>query len=148
MKDWGTSRSDRFEGERNLLKPCPVNNWEISEWKTPKVHADCHVQILKKFYSVPFQYVGQEVRARITSKLIEVFDQDLNPLCAHMRLFGREIYSTEEAHYPEQKLAVAQYSVRAATREAEKIGPEVQRLVELLLAGNAPLRHLRRVQGI
>jgi hypothetical protein len=83
MKDWGVSRADRFAGERSLLKPCPVSNWELSEWKTPKVHADCHVQVLKKFYSVPYQYVGREVRARVTSKMIEVFDQDLNPLSVH-----------------------------------------------------------------
>ena len=31
MKDWGVSRSDRFEGEKHLLKPCPANNWELAE---------------------------------------------------------------------------------------------------------------------
>jgi transposase len=62
MKDWGVSRRDRFEGERALLKPCPLQNWEQSEWRTAKVHADCHVQVLKKFYSVPYKFVGREVR--------------------------------------------------------------------------------------
>ena len=148
MKDWGVSRSDRFEGEKYLLKNCPVSNWETSEWKTPKVHADCHVQVLKKFYSVPYQHVGREVRVRITTKLVEIFDQDLNPICAHLRLLGKEIYSTDEKHYPEEKLALTQYSVQVAKRDAVRIGPETVKLVDELLKGASPLRYLRRVQGI
>jgi transposase len=148
MKDWGVSRNDRFEGEKHLLKLCPVNNWESCEWKTPKVHADCHVQVLKKFYSVPFKHVGQEMRVRITSKLVEIFDQDLNPIYAHVRLFGKETHSTVESHYPEHKLALTQYSVQVALRDALRIGPETTKLVEELLKSESPLRNLRRVQGI
>ena len=148
MKDWGASRSDRFEGEKYLLKPCPASNWETSEWKTPKVHADCHVQVLKKFYSVPYQNVGREMRVRITAKLIEVFDQELNPICVHLRLLGKELYSTDEKHYPEEKLALTQYSVQVAKRDAARIGPETIKLVDELLKGSSPLRFLRRVQGI
>ena len=148
MKDWGVSRMARFEGERALLKPCPVENWEQSEWRKAKVHADCHVQVLKKFYSVPYAHVGREVRVRVTSRLIEVFDQDLSPLCSHARLHGRETHSTDSRHYPPEKVACAQFSVQLALREAEKIGSETEKLVGQLLSGSYPLKYLRRVQGI
>jgi transposase len=148
MKDWGVSRVNRFEGERHLLRPCPIENWEQSEWRKAKVHADCHVQVLKKFYSVPFVHVGREVRVRISSRLIEIFDQDLNPLCTHARLHGREIHSTDQRHYPPEKLACAQFSVQHALREATKIGPETEKLIGALLSGSYPLKYLRRVQGI
>jgi len=148
MKDWGVSRSDRFEGERHLLKPCPQNNWELSEWKTPKVHADCHVQVMRKFYSVPYQNVGREVRVRITARLIEIFDQELNPLCVHARLLGKEMKSTDENHYPAEKVALTQFSVQIAKRDANGVGPETEKLVAHLLDVSHPLRHLRRVQGI
>lgn len=148
MKDWGMSRAERFEGEKQLLKKCPENNWEPAEWRTPKVHTDCHVQVLKKFYSVPFRYVGQEVRVRITAKMIEVFDQDLNPLCAHLRLYGSELRQTESSHYPEAKVAVASFTVKQALFDAKRVGPETFKLVESLLQGSHPLLHLRRVQGI
>ncbi|MBX2986743.1 MAG: IS21 family transposase [Bdellovibrionaceae bacterium] len=148
MKDWGVSRRDRFAGEQGLLKPCPPSNWEVAEWRLAKVHADCHVQVLKKFYSCPFKYVGREVRVKVTAKLIEVFDQDLNPLAAHARLLGKEIYSTDPKHYPEEKVALTQFSVQLAKRAAEQIGPETIKLVEELLGGNYPLKYLRRVQGI
>ena len=148
MKDWGVSRVDRFEGERHLLKPCPVENWEQSEWRKAKVHADCHVQVLKKFYSVPYVHVGRAVRVRVTARLIEVFDQDLNPLCSHARLHGRETHSTDPRHYPPEKVACAQFSVQAALRDAEKVGDETLKLVSQLLSGSYPLKYLRRVQGI
>ncbi len=148
MKDWGVSRRDRYEGERGLLKPCPLQNWELAEWRSAKVHADCHVQVLKKFYSVPFKFVGQEVRVRIVAKLVEVFDLELNPLAAHARLLGKEIYSTDVRHYPAEKVALTQFSVMLAKKAAEKIGPETVKLVESLLGGNYPLKYLRRVQGI
>lgn len=148
MKDWGVSRTDRFEGERALLKPCPVQNWEAADWRKAKVHADCHVQVLKKFYSVPYRFVGRDVRVRITSKLIEVFDEDLNPLASHMRLLGRETHSTDPKHYPEEKVALTQFSVQQALRESERIGPETAKLVGQLLSGSYPLKYLRRAQGI
>jgi len=148
MKDWGLTRTDRFEGEKGLLLPCPGQNWEMSEWRKAKVHADCHVQVLKKFYTVPFQFVGREVRVKITAKLVDIFDQDLNPLSTHMRLLGKETHSTDTRHYPAEKLALTQFSVQVATQEAIKIGPETERLVNDLLAGPFPLKYLRRVQGI
>jgi transposase len=148
MKDWGVSRSDRFCGESSLLKACPLANWEQSEWRAAKVHADCHVQVLKKFYSVPYQYVGREIRVRVTAKLVEVFDQDLNPLAAHARLLGKETHSTDPRHYPEEKLALTQFSVQQAIKEAQKIGPQTTKLVSELLSGSYPLKYLRRVQGI
>jgi len=148
MKDWGVSRAERFSGEKHLLKSCPINNWEESEWRRAKVHADCHVQVLKKFYSVPYQNVGREVRVRVSTKLIEVFDDNLSVLAAHARLSGRETHSTVPKHYPEEKLALTQFSVQIARRESQRVGPETERLVSELLSGSYPLRYLRRVQGI
>lgn len=148
MKDWGVSRAERFVGEFELLKPCPAENWEPSEWREPKVHADCHIQVLKKFYSVPYKYVGQSVRVRVSAKMIEVFDKELTPLCAHARLLGKELKSTEESHYPAEKMALTQFSVQLAKREAHRLGPETEKLVSHLLDVAYPLRHLRRVQGI
>lgn len=148
MKDWGVSRHDRFDGERSLLTPCPAQNWELAEWKNAKVHADCHVQVLKKFYSVPFKFVGRDVRVKVTSKLIEMFDRDLNPLAAHVRLHGKEIYSTDPKHYPEEKVAQVGFTVQHALKNADRVGPETLKLVKHLLNGPYPLKYLRRVQGI
>lgn len=148
MKDWGVSRCERFAGEKHLLKPCALQNWEVSEWKPAKVHADCHVQVLKKFYSVPYKFVGREVRVRLTSKIIEIFDHDLNPLSSHARLLGKETHSTDTRHYPEEKVALVQFSVQLALKSSERVGEQTAKLVSHLLDGEYPLKYLRRVQGI
>jgi hypothetical protein len=102
----------------------------------------------KNFYSVPFVYVGQQLRVRLSEKMVEIFSEDSQPVAAHSRLTGVGKFSTFEAHYPEQKLSVARFEVHHAKAQAQKLGPQVQKLVDKLLATDHPLRHLRRVQGI
>ena len=148
MKDYGVSRAQRFEEEKKHLKALPVSPFELSEWRAAKVHPDCHIQVEKNFYSVPFVYVGHNVRVRLTEKMVEVFSEDSQPVAAHSRLSGVGQFSTFESHYPEKKLSVARFEVHHAKTQAQKLGPEVEKLVEKLFTNDHPLRHLRRVQGI
>lgn len=150
MKDWGNvTRWERFQKkEQGLLQPLPAKNWEPTQWRHAKVHPDCHVQVEKHFYSVPFFYVGRAVRVRLGAKIVEIFSEDLEPLAVHERLMGQEYYSTNPAHYPEEKLALTQFSIKFAKAEAQKIGPTTLALVEKLLSPPHPLKYLRRVQGV
>ena len=102
----------------------------------------------KNFYSVPFVYVGQKIRVRLTEKMVEVFSEDSQPIAAHSRLSGVGKFSTYDSHYPEKKLSVARFEVHHAIEQASKLGPHVEKLVDKLLSTDYPLRHLRRVQGI
>ncbi len=148
MKDYGVSRDKRFEEEKKHLKALPPSPFEISEWRAAKVHPDCHIQMEKNFYSVPFVYVGQKVRVRLTEKMVEVFSDDSQPIAAHTKMSGIGKFSTYDSHYPEQKLSVARFEVHHANEQAKQLGPHVEKLVGELLCGQHPLRHLRRVQGI
>lgn len=148
MKDYGVSRAQRFEEEKKHLKPLPLTRFELSEWRGAKVHPDCHIQVEKNFYSVPFVYVGQRLRVRLSEKMVEIFNEDCQPLAAHGRLHGIGKFSTFDSHYPEHKLSVARFEVRHGQQQAKKLGPNVEKLVDELFANDHPLRHLRRVQGI
>lgn len=44
-----------------------------SRWRISKVQLDYHIQIERMFYSVPYEYVNDEVEVRITDNLIEVY---------------------------------------------------------------------------
>jgi len=148
MKDYAVSRAERFEEEKKHLKALPPACFELSEWRGAKVHPDCHIQVEKNFYSVPFVYVGQKIRVRLTEKMVEVFSEDSQPIAAHSRLSGVGKFSTYDSHYPEKKLSVARFEVHHAIEQASKLGPHVEKLVDKLLSTDYPLRHLRRVQGI
>ncbi len=149
MKDHGgVSRNDRFSVEKPLLKPLARDRYELSDWKYPKVHPDCHVQLDRRFYSVPYQFIGQTVRARMKSKIVELFTEDGTPIAVHPRLEGSERSSTLDAHYPPEQIAAARFELKSALRIAQRIGPKTESLVEDLTKGNYPLRYLRRIQGI
>ena len=148
MKDYGISRQDRFDKERGLLKPLPQNPFEISEWRKAKVHPDCHIQVYKNFYSVPFTHVGQVVRVRLSRQMLEAFDGEGQCLAAHRRLKGQHNFSTSDSHYPEAKVSLARFDIQRAKRQAQDIGPNILTLVEKLLNQSHPLRYLRRIQGV
>ena len=147
MKDYGISRAQRFEGEKKGLRDLPSCRFELNEWRSAKVHPDCHIQVEKNFYSVPFVYVGQTVRVRTTEKMIEVFNEDSQLNAAHGKLTGIGKFSTFDSHYPEAKLSVALFEVHHAKEQARKLSPHVEKVIEQLLCGHHPLSHLRRVQA-
>ncbi|HBF13090.1 MAG TPA: IS21 family transposase [Deltaproteobacteria bacterium] len=148
MKDYGVSRKDRFEEERKQLKPLPQNPYEITEWKSAKVHPDCHIQVLKNFYSVPFSHVGQTVRVRLGQKMVEVFNGEGEAIAVHSRRMGQHGFSTDAHHYPEAKASLILFDITHAKTEAQNIGPETFALVNHLFEQPYPLQFLRRVQGI
>ena len=43
---------------------------------------------------------------------------------------------------------MARFEIHHALAQAKRLGPHVEQLVDELLSGHHPLRHLRRVQGI
>lgn len=148
MKDYGASRRERFEEEKKYLQALPPSAFVFSEWKTAKVHPDCHIQVGKNFYSVPHASVGRSVRVRLSARLVEVFNDDAEPIATHARILGEHCYATDDRHYPEAKLVTAAFSIHQAQAQAKRIGPETEKLVEHLFALSHPLKYLRRVQGI
>lgn len=148
MKDYGLSRAERFEVEKPFLRPLPNETFEITERRVLKVHPDCHVQVDRCFYSVPYKFIGQEVSVKLRLKTLEIYNQDHEEIAIHPRKQGIGLFSTYDAHYPEQKLVAARFDLMSIKKEASRIGPETQGVVDSLLSGVSPLRFLRRAQGI
>lgn len=73
QRRYGQSRRQRLEEERTVLAPVPDEPYEVCCWKKAKLHADCHVQVAKNFYSAPFTLRGQVLEVRITATAIELF---------------------------------------------------------------------------
>jgi len=48
-----------------------------------RVHRDGHVEVEKAYYSVPPEYVGQEVWARWDGRVVRVFNERLAPIALH-----------------------------------------------------------------
>jgi hypothetical protein len=63
MKDYGQSRAEKFLVKNHRRHPMAQARFEISEYRSCKVHPDCLFQVEKNFYSVAFLVGGTAGRA-------------------------------------------------------------------------------------
>src|SRR5690606_21449188 len=63
----GSRRSLIESLERPLLRALPATAYVFAVWKRARVHIDSHVEIEGHYYSVPCQYVRQEVDVRLSA---------------------------------------------------------------------------------
>lgn len=151
QRKYGQSRQQKFEaGERGKLLPLPSSHYSYGEWKVAKVHPDCHVQVIKNFYSVPYQFRGKEVSVRITDGLVEIYS-DLECVARHLRIQAVVAgqYRTVDSHLPESHRALREATPQMALAHAHDIGFATETMVRSLIEeARHPLMYLRRVQGI
>ncbi|WP_284522963.1 Mu transposase domain-containing protein [Corynebacterium aquatimens] len=129
------SRRELFDTyERDLLGALPDTAWEATEWKSAKVAPDSHITINTVRYSVPHQYVGRRVDARITGQTLTVF-VDGERIAAHRIDSRRGVYVTDPDHLPAHlDTAVGLWSTPYFVREAAKVGPATQAVIEEMIA--------------
>lgn len=132
MKGREKSRSYFFEKEKDLLRGLPDNTYEMSYFKTAKVHPDCHIQHQRNFYSVPYRFVGKQVDVKYNASSIHIFYQT-NRIASHTALKGHTHYHTNPSHYPEDKIVEINYHLSQARVKAKSIGPNMELLIEKLI---------------
>ncbi|WP_338635664.1 IS21 family transposase [Spirobacillus cienkowskii] len=148
MKDYGVSRKERFSTEEAYLKAVPAEKFQLFNWKIAKVHPDCHIQVEKNFYSVPFHFAGKEVRVRYSKNYLEVFSSNGELLSSHKKIKGIGKSSTDPGHWPQEKQRYLSFDINKAKLEAKKIGENTYKLIDFLFSQSHPLRFLRPVQGM
>ncbi len=84
-------------------------------------HGCCDYQ----YYSVPFQYIGKTLRARLTNSLVSIFD-GVEVVAEHSSMHGFMYrYCTDPAHTPDKDIA----GIKPLTRNellarASSFGPD------------------------
>ncbi|MGH8567472.1 MAG: Mu transposase domain-containing protein [Gammaproteobacteria bacterium] len=129
MKKLGVSRRALFEQlERPALKALPSGRFEMGQWKTPRVNIDYPIEIERNDYSVPYSLVHEEVEARFTPAVVEVYFKGRR-VASHKRLYGRGQPSTDPAHRPRAHREHAEGSPSRLIDWAAKSGPATARVV-------------------
>lgn len=118
------SRKDLFESiDRPALKALPQDDYEYAEWKRAKPGIDYHVQVDKRYYSVPNALVGEVLDLRITATAVEVMHKGKR-VASHVRLHqGNTRHSTLSEHMPKSHQAHRDWSPGRFIRWARQIGP-------------------------
>jgi transposase len=148
-RDHGTTHKQPLTlfrlSEQKALKPLPVLPFEIVTWHQAKVALDCHIQVSRTLYSVPYQYVGKRVDVKLGSKVVEIY-LDSKLVKTHPR-GSRGQRVTDWNDYPPEKAAFFQRTPAWYRQQASLIGSSTRHTVDTLLGEHA-LHYLRQCQGI
>jgi transposase len=136
QKKTGSRLSVFLEEEKTALQPLPVSPYELAMWKIAMVQLNYHITIEKMHYSVPYEYIKQQMDIRITHQTLEVFFQNQR-ICSHPRLYGKEgQYSTIIEHMPEDHQKYLQWNGERFISWAEKVGPHTVAAIKAILASH------------
>ena len=130
------SRAALFKEERLFLLLLPAVPFELAVWKVATVQYNYHISVEHMNYSVPYEYIKQQVDVRLTRSTVEIFFSG-NRISSHPRLHGRpNQYSTVDAHMPPDHQEYLQWNGERFLRWAEQIGAHTAAVVKLLLTAN------------
>jgi len=146
----GTTRKkpveEFIEVELNHLKPLPAISYEKQDYAESRVRKDGHVRFQNKYYSLDEKFIDQEVfiiggKTHICiyakGKLIETHDrlthsyQSKSTKNHHLKPWEQAM--KEDSHY---------------MKRASKLGPEVERLIMILLQQGNGFIDTRKIWGV
>lgn len=142
-------RQSLFEElDRPALRPLPSTKYEYAEWKKVRAHIDYHVQVDKHYYSVPYQLVKQELEARLTGTVVEVFNQGQR-VASHRRSREKGRYTTVPEHMPQSHRHYAEWTPERLVRWAGEAGGATAEVVQTILSSRPhPQQGFRSCLGI
>lgn len=104
------SRRDLFLAqEKPLLQPLPETTFQLLHSTRAKVQKNYHVVLGEDwhFYSVPYTYLGKEVRIVYCSDQVEIY-HELQRIAIHRRSYKKHGYTTLLDHMPEAHKKIAE----------------------------------------
>ncbi len=132
LQKLGVSRRELWERlDRPALKPLPETRYQLARWTKCRVNIDYHVEVARHPYSVPYQLVGEELEARYTAAVVEIYYKGRR-LESHTRRYDHQP-STKPEHMPSSHRAHAEWTPSRLIHWAEKTGPAAGRLVAGIL---------------
>ncbi len=131
------SRRSMFESlDRPAMRTLPPTPYVYAEWKRVRAAFDYHVEIDRHYYSVPHALVGQELWARFSVAVVEVFHRSQR-VGSHLRSYQRGAHTTLPEHMPTSHRAHAEWTPTRLINWGASIGTHTCVVVEHLLKSKA-----------
>ena len=130
--------------QRHALLPWDGEPYEITHWRTAKVHPDHHVSCQYALYSVPASVCppGQKVEIRLDSKRVRIYHRG-KPVKIHQRQ-PRGRRSTDPGDYPAELTAYTMKGLERIKRSAALQGSAVAQFAERLFDDQLPWSKIRQ----
>lgn len=132
------SRQELFNAEeKNILQPLPQTPYQLKHYTKGKVYPNYHVVIGEDwhFYSVPWQFIGKEVRMVYDSDMVEIY-YNHERIALHARSYKAHDYTTQHDHMPESHRRIAEqkgWNPDHYLQKASENGPHTRRLFEKIM---------------
>lgn len=143
------NRRQLFEQiDKPALKPLPEIPYEFAEWKKARVNIDYHIEVLRHYYSVPYQLRKEQVDVRLTSRTVEILFKNRR-VASHVRDNRPGAFTTLTEHMPVSHQKYLEWTPTRIIKWAAKIGPNTEILISLVLESRThPEQAYRSCLGI
>lgn len=144
FKQMPGNRLQAFEKlDKPALKPLPANPYRYVDIKSVKVNIDYHIQYKHHHYSVPHQYVGENLELHASDTLITAYFRQ-RQVASHPRKHYPGV-TTVAAHMPTRHQKHHQWTPGRLKNWASDIGPDVLTWVSDQLSSKAHVEQAYRV---
>ena len=129
------SRQEQFERvEQRTLFPLPYRRYEYKQMTKAKVYKSSFVWLGadKHYYSVPFRYIGKQVRVFFTNTRVEIYYREQR-IASHARQKGLYGYTSVADHLPSTHQFKHDWNPEKFLAKARAIGPHTHQLIEGIL---------------
>lgn len=120
------------EMEKAALLPLPVSRFELFNEALRNVHRDGHVQVKGAYYSVPPEFMGQEVWARWDGRVVRLFDARMRPIAIHAQQAPGK-FSTLNTHIHPHKINNLERGTTWLLQQVDRIGIQSKAWAESML---------------
>lgn len=131
-------KMSRFELFKHVdlpeMRPLPEQMFYLPEYLKVKVPRNCHVRFKDYFYSVPYQYAGQEVIIKASTEDILICDSHNRNICSHkIATEGSKRYITVKEHLAANYQKAYEIETRGTQTYldwAAGIGPSMEQFIQ------------------
>jgi len=127
--------------ERAVLSPLPIERFPFFREREHTVHRDGHVQVDGAYYSVPTEYFRRKVWVRWDSRLVRIFNHQLEEIRVHVKQRTRGRFSTHPADIAPEKIGRIERGTDWLLCRAGSIGEHADRWAQEVI-------HSRGIEGI
>jgi len=129
-----TTRKEMFDSlDKPALKPLPCVPYEYAEWKKARVNIDYHVDVDRRYYSVPYQLVKEQVDVRLTATTVEILFKNKR-VASHPRIHPPGGFTTLHEHMPKSHQKYLEWTPSRIIQWAEQQGgPMTKKLITAIL---------------
>jgi transposase len=143
------SRKELFDelDKPNALK-LPQQQFTYRQWYTPTINLDYHIEIEKRYYSVPWSYYGKKIQACLSEGTLSVFHAEKR-IAIHEEQKKPYTYATSAEHMPPNHKNYSDWSLAVVLRKAREVGPATECLIKKIIDQKQhPQQGYRPAQGI